>query len=83
MVKHTQTNRRQTADDLFECVRPFCEIGAERLKSLVRNLKRVSEMHNAYDIAIQEQVQNKIIQRISNNGISNSKEFYLSHEPAI
>ena len=30
MVKHTQTIRRQIADELFECVRPFCEIGAER-----------------------------------------------------
>ena len=28
MVKHTQTIRRQIADKLFECVGPFCEIGA-------------------------------------------------------
>ena len=28
MVKHTQTNRRQFADDLFECVWPFYEFGA-------------------------------------------------------
>ena len=27
MVKHTQTNRRQIADDLFECVWPFFGIG--------------------------------------------------------
>ena len=27
MVKHTQTIRRQSADELFECVWPFCEIG--------------------------------------------------------
>ena len=27
MVKHTQTSR-QIADELFECVKPFCEIGA-------------------------------------------------------
>ena len=27
MIKHTQTIRRQFADDLFECVWPFCEIG--------------------------------------------------------
>ena len=32
MVKHTQTICRQIADELFECVRPFCEIGAERVK---------------------------------------------------
>ena len=31
MVKHTQTTqiiRRQFANELFECVRLFCEIGA-------------------------------------------------------
>ena len=28
MVKHTQAIRRQFADKLFECVWPFCEIGA-------------------------------------------------------
>ena len=27
-VKHTQTIRRQFADELFECVWPFCEIVA-------------------------------------------------------
>ena len=31
MVKHTQTNRRQIADDLFECLWPFCGIGAKRV----------------------------------------------------
>ena len=31
MVKHTQTICRQFADELFECVWPFCEIGAEGL----------------------------------------------------
>ena len=31
MVKHTQTIRRQFADELFECVWPFCDIGAQRL----------------------------------------------------
>ena len=29
MVKHTQTIRRQFADELFECVWPFCEIGSK------------------------------------------------------
>ena len=32
MVKHTQKIRRQFADELFECVWPFCEFGAERVK---------------------------------------------------
>ena len=27
MDKHTQTIRRQIADELFECVWPFCGIG--------------------------------------------------------
>ena len=31
MVKHTQTVSWQFADKLFECVWPFCEIGAERV----------------------------------------------------
>ena len=31
MVKHTQTIRRQFADDLFKCVWPFCEVGAQRV----------------------------------------------------
>ena len=29
MVKHTQTIPRQIADELFECVRPFCGIGTK------------------------------------------------------
>ena len=32
MVKHTQTIRRQFANELFECVWPFSEIGALRVK---------------------------------------------------
>ena len=34
MVKHTQTIRRQTADELFERVWSFCEIGAKRVKAV-------------------------------------------------
>ena len=30
MVKHTQTICRRIADELFECVWPFCGIGVER-----------------------------------------------------
>ena len=30
MVKHTQTIRRQIADELFEYVWSFCEIGAKK-----------------------------------------------------
>ena len=28
MAKHTETIRRQFADELFQCVSPFCGIGA-------------------------------------------------------
>ena len=41
------------------------------LKSLVRNLKQNLEIDKAYDTGIQEQVQNKVIERVSNNEISN------------
>ena len=30
MVKHTQTIRRQIVDELFQCVWPFCGIGASK-----------------------------------------------------
>ena len=32
MVKHTQTIRRQFADELFECVWPICRIATQRVK---------------------------------------------------
>ena len=32
MVKHSQTIRRDFADELFECVWPFCEVGVKRVK---------------------------------------------------
>ena len=35
MVKQTQTIRRQFANKLFECVRPFCGIGAKWAKLLI------------------------------------------------
>ena len=31
MVKHTQANCRQFADELFECVWSFCEVGTWRI----------------------------------------------------
>ena len=34
MAKYIQTIRRQIADELFECVWPFCEIGAQKVKYL-------------------------------------------------
>ena len=35
MVKHTQINPRQFANKLYECVWPFCGIGAKRDKEKV------------------------------------------------
>ena len=35
MVKHTQTIRRQFGDELFECVCPFCGVGAEIVNGLL------------------------------------------------
>ena len=32
MVKHTQTIRRQFADELFKSAWPFCDIGAQMVK---------------------------------------------------
>ena len=37
MVKHTQTIRRQIADELFQCVWPFCEIDASRVKQTAKS----------------------------------------------
>ena len=33
MVKHTQNNSSAKADKLFECVWPFCRVGAEMTKA--------------------------------------------------
>ena len=38
MAKHTQTIRRQFADKLFECVWPFCGIGAFHSKICQENI---------------------------------------------
>ena len=37
MVKHTQTIRRQFADELFESALPFCRIGAWRVKLCLKD----------------------------------------------
>ena len=37
MAKHTQTIHRQIANKLFQCVWPFCEIGAQRIKRRILN----------------------------------------------
>ena len=40
MVKHTQTVCQQIGDELFECVWPFCGVGAERVNELLNNLSK-------------------------------------------
>ena len=42
MVKHTQTIRRQIADE-FEYVWPFCEIGAKRVKVKFEGCQHVTQ----------------------------------------
>ena len=37
MLKHTQKIRRQIADELFEYVWPFCEIGVKWVKLSSKN----------------------------------------------
>ena len=52
MDKHTQTIRRQIADELFECVWPFCEIGAERVKNVNRLIcaqLNINSIRNKFD----------------------------------
>ena len=44
MVKHIQITCRQIADELLECVWQFCEIGAYRVKSIIRNTLRHEEL---------------------------------------
>ena len=34
MVKNTQTIRRQIAEELFECIWPFCGIGVSKIKQI-------------------------------------------------
>ena len=40
MVEHTQTIRRQIADELSECVWPFCEIGAKKINPVTQNASK-------------------------------------------
>ena len=41
MVKHIQTIRRQFPDALFECVWPFCEIGANEVIIFIFKFKKI------------------------------------------
>ena len=54
MVKHTQTIRQQFAEELFECVWPFCGVGAfyensnRRWKVLRKYLLKGSSFFNYF-----------------------------------
>ena len=45
MVKRAQTNRRQIANKLFECVWSFCGVGAQRLKYGYHNFTSIVSCH--------------------------------------
>ena len=75
MVKHTQTVCRQFADELFECVWPFCGVGAEKVKTknkwLTVNLsvwqfeKRKTDLifHNLVPRAVKKKLWRRMISR--------------------
>ena len=46
MVKHTQTICRQFADELFECVWPFCDIGGQSFNIKDKLIVRVLRVAN-------------------------------------
>ena len=48
MVKPTQTICRQIADELFECVRPFYEIGAKRVKKIVNGFQMLATFTKSF-----------------------------------
>ena len=48
MAKHTQTIRRQFADDLFECVWPFCGIGAWKVNKDMLSTKGLPVYRNKW-----------------------------------
>ena len=46
MVKHTQKIRRQFADELLECVLPFCGVGAKRVNFTMKVSTTVSSTNH-------------------------------------
>ena len=54
MVKHTQTIRRQFADELFECVWPFCGTGAQRVKLCLIIVIAISLVFNDLSSSVEE-----------------------------
>ena len=55
-----------------------------RLKSLLKNLDQKQEVREAYDSVIKDQLENSIIEEVTDTKINNSsKEFYMSHRALI
>ena len=50
MAKHTQTIRRLFADELFECVWPFCGLALNGLKALLNGYKLADNMVEVYSL---------------------------------
>ena len=48
MIKHTQTIRRQIADEMFECVWSFCEVGAKGVKKLIFYIIKLVNSFNPF-----------------------------------
>ena len=48
MVKHTQKNYRQTADELFECVWPFCGVGVFLINIILDAILKTKYMGNTW-----------------------------------
>ena len=48
MAKHTQTIHREYADELFECVWPFCGIGAYKFRNAVDIYVQAADFHGTY-----------------------------------
>ena len=48
MAKHTQSIRRQYADELFECVWPFRGSGAYKFRNVVDIYVQAADFHETY-----------------------------------
>ena len=48
MVKYTQTMRRLTAGELFECVWPFCVVGTWMINNALQIVPRLTLEREAY-----------------------------------
>ena len=48
MAKHTQNNSPAVADELFECVKPFCGAGAYLFQSKRKYSCEISKLCNSF-----------------------------------